>query len=130
LASLVLDAGVLIDLERRDQRARAWLEEAVARGDVLLVAGATYAEVWRGYRNGKGHNMSKVLKAVAPVPTSEAVGRRAGELMHKAGAAHELGLDAIVVATAEKEKADVVTKDPKDIALLAGQALRVGVRST
>ncbi len=127
MAALVLDAGVLIDLEQHKAHAQAWLEEVVGRDDLLLVAGATYAEVWRGYRNGKGHNMSRVLNAVAAVPTSEAIGRRAGELMHRAQAPTSLRFDAIVVATAEHEKAGVITNDLRDLGRLASHANQVRI---
>lgn len=57
MADVVLDACVLIDLEQRDRRTELWIEEADRRRSGLLVAGATYIEVWRGYRNGQGYEM-------------------------------------------------------------------------
>lgn len=125
MANLVLDAGVLIDLEQRKVQAEAWIEEAVDRKVGLLVAGATYTEVWKGYRNGKGYEMARVLKTVAPIPTSDSIGRRAGELIREAKAAKDLRFDAIVVATAAAKQADVLTNDLDDIKLLASYA---GVR--
>lgn len=129
MADVVLDACVLIGLERGDRRTRLWIGEAVARGAALLVAGATYTEVWKGYRNGQGYEMSRILKAVIPVPTNEAVGRRAGEVMEEAGADPTLRFDAIVVATAAIRNADVVTDDLDDIEYLGAYA-RVRVVST
>jgi predicted nucleic acid-binding protein len=128
MAALVLDAGILIDLEQADEQARAWFAEAAKRSETLLVAGATYVEIWRGYRNGKGHNMSRVLKSVVAIPTSEKIGRRAGEILESAEASKKLRLDAIVVATAELQGADVVTNDFADMRLLAGSAHNVRVR--
>lgn len=118
MADVVLDACVLIDLERRDRRTELWIEEAVRRGHALLVAGATYTEVWRGYVGGKGYEMQRVLKSVVPVPTSESIGRRAGEILVEAGAEETLRFDAIVVATAAARHADVLTDDLGDIEYL------------
>lgn len=125
MADVVLDACALIDLEQGDRRTELWVEEAVRRDSALLVAGATYVEVWRGYRHGAGYQMSRVLKAVVPVSTSEAIGRRAGEIMHDAGADKALRFDAIVVATAEARNADVLTDDLDDLEYLGAYA---GVR--
>jgi predicted NAD/FAD-binding protein len=55
--------------------------------------------------------MNRILKTVVPVPTSEALGRRAGEVMADAGADATLRFDAIVVATAASRNADVLTDD-------------------
>jgi predicted nucleic acid-binding protein len=125
MADVVLDACILIDLERGDRNTELWIQEAVARGDVLLVAGATYTEVWKGYRNGQGHKMNRILKSVVAVPTNEALGRRAGEVMEEAGAHATLRFDAIVVATAASRGADVLTDDLDDIEYLGAYA---GVR--
>jgi predicted nucleic acid-binding protein len=118
MADVVLDACVLIDLERRDRRTELWIEEAVLRGSSLLVAGATYTEVWKGYAQGKGYGMQRVLKSVVPIPTSESIGRRAGEILAEAGASMTLRFDAIVVATAAARNADVLTDDLDDIEYL------------
>lgn len=125
MADVVLDACILIDLERRDARTRLWIEEAVKRESGLLVAGTTYAEVWRGHRRGRGYAMEQVLRAVEPVATSQAIGRRAGELIEEAGAGTALRFDAIVVATAAHRRADVLTDDLDDIEILGAYA---GVR--
>jgi predicted nucleic acid-binding protein len=125
MADLVLDACILIDLEQRDRRTQLWIEEAVKRGSGLLVAGATYAEVWRGHRHGKGWGMQGVLRSVVPVATTEPIGRRAGEVLEELGADKALRFDAIVVATAKARNADVLTDDLDDIEYLGAQ---VGVR--
>lgn len=125
MADVVLDACVLIDLEQRDRRTELWIEEADRRRSGLLVAGATYIEVWRGYRNGQGYEMSRVLRAVVPVPTTETIGRRAGEIIEESGAKKALRFDALVVATAAARGAEVLTDDLDDIEYLGAYA---GVR--
>jgi predicted nucleic acid-binding protein len=122
MAGLVLDAGPLIKLEGRYPIALALVKEAKQRGEELLVAGATYTEVWRGHRNGVGTPMSIALKNVKPVRTTEMIGKLAGELLQKASLDETHGFDAIVVATAASRGAEVVTGDPADIGRLAAVA--------
>jgi predicted nucleic acid-binding protein len=122
MADVVLDACILINLERRDRITERWIEEALERDSALLVAGATYTEVWGGYRNGLGYEMNRVLRAVIPMPTSEAIGRRAGELLEETGAGVALRFDAIVVATAAAHNADVLTDDVDDMEILGWYA--------
>ncbi len=119
MADVVLDACMLINLEQRDRHTELWIEEATRRGSALLVAGATYTEVWKGYTRGKGYEMQRVLKSVVPVPTNDRIGRRAGEILADSGAPKTLRFDAIVVATAAARHADVLTDDLDDIEYLA-----------
>lgn len=124
MADLVLDAGPLIKLEKGDKRTLTLASEAKNRGQELFVASATYAEVWRGGQ-GKGAAMAWALSRVTSVTTSEKLGKRAGELLKLAGLEAEKALDAIVVATAELKRADVLTVDPTDLGRLGTVA---GVR--
>jgi predicted nucleic acid-binding protein len=122
MADVVLDACILVDLERQDRRTRVAVDELVGRGSALLVAGATYTEVWRGHRHGHSWHMEQALGAVEAVPTTEEIGRLAGELLEKAGAEPALRFDAIVVATAAVAGADVLTDDLQDIKILVAYA--------
>lgn len=127
MADVVLDAGVLIGLENARPEAKVAVEEALTRGGALLVAGATYAEVWRGPRGGRATGLARVLKGCRCVPTTEAIGKRAGELVAKSGGQSSLHLDAIVVATAASRAADVLTTDPHDLKRLGAHAPQVRV---
>lgn len=129
MAGVVVDAGVLIDLERGVRTAELWVKEAVERRDDLLVAGATYAEVWTGNKNNKGYQLNRVLKMVTPVPTTDVIGKRAGEILSLAGGETSLRFDAIVVATAAQYGAVVLTNDLDDIEYLGAYA-NVRVLST
>lgn len=122
MADVVLDACILVDLERHDRRTQIAVDELVSAGGALLVAGATYTEVWRGYEHGRGWQMQQVLGAVEPVSTTEDIGRLAGELLARTGAAPALSFDAIVVATAAVSNAHVLTDDLDDIEILGAYA--------
>lgn len=125
MADLVLDAEPLVKLEQRDDLTLALTKEAEKRDQVLYVAGATYTEIWRGGDGKKGAAMAWALSRVTPVPTSDKLGKRAGELLKLAGLDEEQAFDAIVVATAEFKKAEVLTGDIKDLGPLGTVA---GVR--
>jgi hypothetical protein len=73
------------------------------------------AEVWReGTRQA---NLARALKATERADCTEAVAKRAGELLAATGGNN--AMDAIVVATAEQRRASVVTGDPHDLGQLA-----------
>jgi len=122
MADVVLDACILVDLEQRDRRTQIAVDELVGGRSALLVAGATYTEVWRGHQQGRGWQMERVLDAVEAVPTAQEIGRLGGELLARAGAGPELRFDAIVVATAAVCRAHVLTDDLDDIEILAAYA--------
>jgi predicted nucleic acid-binding protein len=126
--AVVMDAGPLILLAARDPVAVEWLNEALDRDAVLLCAGVTYAEVWRGHSQRpelgkKAIELDRVLGLLEPVPASEVIGRGAGQLLgvvDLGGRTHTI--DAIVVATAVARSARVLTTDPDDLRRLATPA--------
>jgi hypothetical protein len=71
----------LIRLTGRYPIALALIKEAKQRTEELLVASATYTEIWRGHRDGAGSPMSIALKNAKPVLTTEMIGKLAGELL-------------------------------------------------
>lgn len=121
MAGLSLDSGVLIALERRDGRARAWLREAVDRVVVPSVAAVALAECWRG--GARSPTLAQALRYCVVRATDELIARRAGELL---GALRsDQTIDAIVITTAQLYNEDVLTADPDDLIPLASRA---GVR--
>lgn len=114
---LILDAGAVIALSRREPRARAFLARALELGAPVDVPVVVVAETVRG--GPRDAPVHRVLKAVGSVPDSrEAHGRTAGRLL---GATRSTSTaDALVVAQAvEAGGAHVLTGDRDDLEQLA-----------
>jgi len=114
---LILDAGAVIALSRGDQRARAYLARALETWTPVEVPVAVIAETVRG--GPRDAPVHRVLKAVgAAPPTTETIGRKAGELLGRARSSATV--DALVVAQAVAAGgAHVLTGDPDDLEALA-----------
>ena len=85
--------------------------------DRLLVPAPVLAQVWRGGR--RQVTLTRTLRACEVVPTTDVTARCAGVLLARSRTAD--AVDAIVVATALAERADVVvTSDPDDLERLLG----------
>jgi predicted nucleic acid-binding protein len=83
---------------------------------------AVLAQAWRG---GPQHQISRVLKGCDILPDDAATGRAAGVACAASGTADVV--DAIVIATAVRYQAAVVTSDPGDLTRLAS-AIGVKIR--
>jgi predicted nucleic acid-binding protein len=116
---LVYDAGALLAAERNDRKFLVLHKTALVASRHVFVPAPVLAQAWRG---GAGQAvLAKVLKGCAVLPTDEDVAKRAGVLLGQSGTAD--AVDAIVVATAVKLTATVVTSDPKDLQALGDAAL-------
>lgn len=122
MADVILDAGVLIELERRNRQARLWWDEAVRRGDLLMTTAVTVAEVWRGYGQGRNWELRQVLNALDVLSISRTLGEAAGELLADAGMGRQHVPDALLVISAQRRHADVISYDRGDVWLLASYA--------
>ena len=80
------------------------------------------AQAWRGEPQ---HQISRVLKACDIIPDDERTGRAAGLACAASGTADVV--DSIVVATAVRHQAPVVTSDPGDLTHIA-DAIGVKIR--
>jgi predicted nucleic acid-binding protein len=108
------------------------LKVAYDDGHRVLTSAAVLAEVLRG--SSRDAELHRVLARVMLEPVSEAIGRRAGQLIGAAGMSSGQAVDAMVAATAieqaeQAEAADrtasvlVVTSDVRDLTrLVAGRA--------
>ncbi len=114
---LILDAGAVIALARKDPRARAFLRRAIELDAEVRVPVVVLAETLRG--NPRDAGVHRVLNAVSDTaPLDEAIGRRAGALLGRADRSDTV--DAIVVAEAiESGGAAILTGDPADLTALA-----------
>jgi predicted nucleic acid-binding protein len=97
--TLVLDSEGLSKLAAGDNRARAYLETAIARRARVAVSAITLTEVLRG--GPRDAAIHRVLSKITVVPVSTEVARRAGELLGATGlSGHRCTVDAVVAATA------------------------------
>lgn len=115
---VVYDAGALLAAERGDDRMRALHRRFLSSGVSPEVPAPVLTQVWRGGNRQVG--LARVLKGCAVLHTDEAIARRAGVLLGKSRTSD--AVDAIVVATAMKLGAVVVTSDPKDLYVLGDAA--------
>jgi len=116
---LVYDAGALLAAERNDRKFAVLHKTALVGGRLIFVPAPVLAQAWRGGPRQAG--LAKVLKGCAVLSTDEDIAKRAGVLLGHSGTAD--AVDAIVVATAIKLTATVVTSDPNDLHRLADAGL-------
>ena len=122
--AIVLDSGALIALERGDARMRALCREALRVGARVVVPSAVVAQVIRRPAQ------QVVIRALLDGPTTEIpvldrlLAEAAGVLCARTGTADVV--DATVVLVAGRERAAVVSRDPKDLRRL-DPTLRVEV---
>jgi predicted nucleic acid-binding protein len=120
MPAIVYDAGALLAAELRNPDFLALHDEVTAARIRPIVPVVVLAQAWRG---GPQHQMSRVLKACDILPDDAATGRAAGVACAASGTADVV--DAIVIATAVRHQAAVVTSDPGDLTRLANS---IGVK--
>lgn len=110
---LVLDAGALIALERRDGRMIALLAQALAQGRRIRVPAGVEGQAWR---NGRFEvTLARFLRSeeVEIVALDAALARACGGLCGGTGSADVI--DASVVMVARVGRDPIVTSDPADL---------------
>lgn len=113
--NLVLDAGALIGIERRDRRVAGLMELGRRAGASLSTVAPVVGQVWRG--SARQVDLARSLRLVGTKPTSLDDAKRAGELL-----AQSDGSDVIdaLLAGIVMPGDQVLTSEPGDIrALLA-----------
>jgi len=114
MPAIVYDTGALLAAERRNPDFLALHDEATAARIRPIVPVVVLAQAWRG---GPQHQISRVLKGCDILPDDQATGRAAGIACSASGTADVV--DAIVIATAVRYQAAVVTSDPRDLSHIA-----------
>jgi predicted nucleic acid-binding protein len=124
VAAIVYDTGALLAAERRNPDFLALHDELTAARIRPIVPVVVLAQAWRG---GPQHQISRVLKACDIIPDDERTGRAAGVACAASGTADVVDaiVDAIVVATAVRHQAPVVTSDPGGLTHIANS---IGVK--
>ncbi|HEY6309196.1 MAG TPA: PIN domain-containing protein [Streptosporangiaceae bacterium] len=120
MPGIVYDAGALLAAERHNPDFLALHDELTKAGIRPLVPVVVLAQAWRGRPQ---HQTSQVLKGCDILPDDERTGRAAGVACGASGTADVV--DAIVIATAVRHQASVVTSDPGDLTRIAGS---IGVK--
>jgi predicted nucleic acid-binding protein len=114
MPTIVYDTGALLAAERRNPDFLALHDELTTARIRPLVPVVVLAQAWRG---GPQHQISRVLKGCDIIPDDEHIGRAAG-IACAASATADV-VDAIVIATAVRHQAPVVTSDPGDLSRIA-----------
>lgn len=105
--------GVLVSVDRREERARAFLSLVVADGVDLATSEAVVAQVWRDGR--RQSLLARFLRHVDVRPLDD--GRVLGELLRSAGT--DDPVDAHLVELASVLGRPVLTGDPDDVQQVA-----------
>ena len=114
--TLVLDAGALIAVERRDRATVALIEAARQDDRSVVVPAGVVAQIWR---NGPRQAIvARLLGAndVSVEPLTDAAARAAGVLCAATGTTDVV--DASVVIASRRFEATVVSSDRADLARL------------
>lgn len=113
---VVLDAGAIIALERRDARMLALADELNKSRRIGYVPAGVVAQTWRG--SARQYATARLLRAgaVRVDPLSEDVAYRLGLLLAKSGTSDVV--DAHVALLARRLQATVLTSDPDDLTAL------------
>jgi hypothetical protein len=108
---LILDAGAFVAAERGNREVIARVKRERQLGHAPLTNGAVVAQVWRGGRGRQGP-VAQLLAGAEVAPVDDLLGKRAGMLLARAGAAD--AIDASVVCLAQ-DGDDILTSDPGDL---------------
>jgi hypothetical protein len=107
MPTIVYDTGALLAAERRNPDFLALHDELTAARIRPIVPVVVLAQAWR---DGPQHQISRVLKACDIVADDQRIGRAAGVACAASATADVV--DAIVITTAIRHQAPVVTSDP------------------
>ena len=113
--SLILDAGALVAVERRDELTITLIKRELAAHRAPRSHGGVIGQVWRagGSRQAR---LAKLLPALNVFPLDEALGRRAGALLARARRSDVVDA-AVVLLAADGDS--ILTSDPDDLEPLA-----------
>ncbi|MGH3933375.1 MAG: PIN domain-containing protein [Pseudonocardiaceae bacterium] len=115
MPAIIYDAGALIAAERGRREFLAMHRESLAAEIDPIVPDVVLAQVWRG--SADQVLLSRVLTGCEVSATGERTARAAGVACGRAKTSDVV--DAVVVVTAVRLAAPVVTDDPKDLRRLA-----------
>jgi hypothetical protein len=123
VSTVVYDAAVLVAADRNERRAWAEHKVRLELGVVPLVPAPVIAQV---SRSPKQAQLRRFLTGCAVIPLGESEAHEAGRLLGMTRTTDVV--DAVVVTTALRQKATILTGDPGDIGRLvraSGRAVAV-----
>ncbi len=109
--ALVLDAGGLIAVDRRNQWVRGLLVVSQHQGIAVRTSSAVVAQVWRD--GARQANLARLLGTLETASLDPGAGRRVGELLARTASADVV--DAHLALLVEPDDT-VLTSDPGDLA--------------
>jgi len=119
MSSVVYDAAVLVASDRNERRAWAEHKARLELGVVPLVPAPVVAQVSRSPQQVQ---LRRFLAGCVVVPLGEAEAHQSGRLL---GISKTSGVvDAVVVTTALRHNATILTSDPEDIQRLVSASGR------
>ena len=120
---ILVDTDVLIAHLRGDERARDWLHGARVEGPVVTSV-VSVAELTGGMRSAERDAVWRLLAALRPVPVSELIAQRAGELRRTYRRSHSgIGIaDYLIAATSETQSARLATLNVRHFPMFPGLA--------
>ena len=110
MSTVVYDAGVLVAADRNERRAWAEHKVRLELGLLLLVPAPVVAQVSRSPQQAQ---LRRFLTGCVVVPLGETEAHEAGRLLGTTKTSDVV--DAVVVTTALRERAAILTSDPEDI---------------
>ena len=110
MSAVVYDAAVLVAADRNERRAWAEHKVRLELGVIPLVPAPVVAQVSRSPQQAQ---LRRFLTGCMVVPLSESEAHEAGRLLGLTRTADVV--DAVVVTTALRQKAVILTSDPGDI---------------
>jgi hypothetical protein len=108
--ALILDAGALVAVERRDGRVRSLIARNELRGAAMITSAGVVAQVWRG--GARQANVARVLGGTEVRAMDHATARRIGELL---GVTRTRDVVDAHVALLAHSDDTLLTSDPGDL---------------
>lgn len=112
---ILVDSDVLIAHLRGLPAARTWLREVRDRTGRLAVSALTSTEIIGGMRSAERREVYALLDSLRPLPVTDTIARRAGELRRHYRRSHaSIGtVDYVIAATAQVHGLELATLNVK-----------------
>jgi hypothetical protein len=114
MSGIAYDTGALLAGERRHRGLWALHEQSLAGEVRPIVPVVVLTQAWRGTPHA---NLSRLLRGCRVTPDTEDLGKAAGAICGRTGTSDVI--NALVVVTALRQHALVVTSNPDDLQHLA-----------
>jgi hypothetical protein len=111
--ALILDAGALVAVERKDRHVRSLIARNELRGAAMVTSAGVVAQVWRG--GARQANLARVLRGTEVKALDHAASRRVGELLGVTRTRDVVDAHLALLAYSEDT---LLTSDPGDLSRL------------